>query len=153
MSKRSRSTLFLIEQLIVIAIFAVCAAACVSILTVSFISARESSDKSGAILTAESAAESFKAVSGDLDRVAAILGGVRVSEGNNDKLIIHYDERWQAVDESDAQFILRMIRINENSPQTLIYVRLSVESIAGEEILSFPVIARAATEVAATGGG
>jgi type II secretory pathway pseudopilin PulG len=153
MSKRSRSTLFLIEQLIVIAIFAVCAAACVSILTVSFISARESSDMSGAILTAENAAESFKAVSGDIDRAAAILGGSRASENNEDKLIVHYNERWQVVGESDAQFTLRIVRMNDNPQQSLISAQLSVENITGEQILSFPVIARAATELAAAGGG
>lgn len=151
MSKRSRSTLFLIEQLIVIAIFAICAAACVSILTVSFISARNSSNLSEAILSAENAAESFKAVSGDIDRAASILGGARVS-GSTDKLIVYYNERWQVACESDARFVLRMVRENDNSPQTLISMRLSVEKITGEEILSFPVVARAAPELVATGG-
>jgi len=44
MVRRSRSTLFLMEQLIVIAVFAICAAACVKILTTSYFMAKQTRD-------------------------------------------------------------------------------------------------------------
>jgi type II secretory pathway pseudopilin PulG len=75
MRERSKSTLFLIEQIIVIAVFAVCAAVCVKILTVSFLMTENAVDTRNALAVAESAAESFKAFNGDVERVFEIMSG------------------------------------------------------------------------------
>ena len=104
MNTRSRATLFLIEQLIVIAVFAICAAACVKILTSAYFTANESRDTSNAILIAENGAEVFKAVSGDLGRTAEILGGVPANVDGSDAAVVYYDNHWRNCGEENAVF-------------------------------------------------
>ena len=61
MKWRSRSTLFLMEQLIAIAVFAICAAVCVKILFVAHQKTVDAVDTRYALIIAENAAEIFKA--------------------------------------------------------------------------------------------
>ncbi|MCL2575146.1 MAG: hypothetical protein FWE33_01815 [Defluviitaleaceae bacterium] len=71
--KRSKSTLLLIEQIIVIAIFAFCAAVSVSIISSAYLITQNSVDARNALAVAESAAESFKAFGGDADKVVEMI--------------------------------------------------------------------------------
>ena len=145
MTRRSGSTLFLMEQLIVIAVFALCAAACVSILTISFIYARDSRNMSRALTAAESAADSFKAFSGNTSQTADILNGFVYSAAGGDALTVYFDENWQTIcrTETDSiRFVLRMLPLESISRAGITAMQLSVEEITGEEILSFPVVAR-----------
>ena len=147
MTRRSGSTLFLMEQLIVIAVFALCAAACVSILTVSFIYARDSRNMSRALLAAESAADSFKALSGDVAQTAAVLNGFVYSSESGDHLTVYFDENWQTVyraDTDNIQYVLRMSPLYNAGLTGLSMMQLAVEEIGGDEILAFPVAARTA---------
>lgn len=140
MNNRSRSTLFLIEQLIVIAVFAVCAAACTKILTSAYFSTKDSRDLSNAIHAAESCAESFKATGGDFAETAKILGGSS-SAGGSSAAVIYYNERWLSCNENEA---LYKLRLNETmvDDEYLSEATLSIEKITGEVIISFPVAAR-----------
>ena len=146
MSRRSRSTLFLMEQLIVIAVFAICAAACVSILTASYLMARDTRDMSNAVLAAESAAESYKAFSGDLGKTAELLEGLIVSYSGEDAgLVVYYDNHWRPTHiATDAEYILRLTGEPPQVGASVLRLgELSVERITGEEILSFPVAVNA----------
>ena len=153
MNRRSGSTLFLMEQLIVIAVFALCAAACVSILTISFIYARDSRNMSRALLVAESAADSFKALSGDALQTADVLNGFVDSTEEGDFLTVYFDENWQAIcrtDTGNIQYVLRMSPLESISRAGIAAMQLSVEVTTGdsngnEEILTFPVVARTTT--------
>jgi hypothetical protein len=140
MNKRSRSTLFLMEQLIVVAVFAVCAAACVKILTASFFMAEETRDINNAIKVAESSAESYKAAAGDIGTTARLMGGDAVSIGGADAVIMYYDEDWRACGEENAAYMLRLIN-GDSAPAQLAQGELSVEKLTGEVILAFPVAA------------
>ena len=142
MNRRSKSALFLMEQVIVIAVFAICAAACVRILAVSYITARETRDMSNALLAAQSAAETYKAAAGDIDLTAEILGGA--ASGEAESLRVYYNDKWGVSEERDAAYILRLISAPPREGAVLLLTgELSVEKITGEEILSFPVAARA----------
>jgi len=149
MNNRSRSTLFLIEQLIVIAVFALCAAACVRILTAAYFSARESRDLSNALHTAESGAESFKATGGDVRKVSEILGGVTRSnfpEYGASSVIVYFNSDWVVCDEGSANYKLLLVTGQDPPPDTsLITGSLSVEKLTGEEIIAFTVAARRLT--------
>jgi len=143
MNTRSRSTLFLIEQLIVIAVFAICAAACARILTSAYFSSRDSRDMSNAILVAESSAESFKATGGDTRKVAELLGGVNGTVNGNAAAIIYYDRQWTVCGFDDAYY--RLVLVNEGLDSGFVYLlsgSLKVEMLTGEEILAFPVAVR-----------
>jgi len=155
MNTLSRSTLFLIEQLIAIVVFALCAAACITILAAAYFSAEETRNTKNALLVAENAAEAFKATGGDLEEVASILGGVAYNFHSADENVIalelYYDDNWQASNFENAAYIL-VIWLYPESISNLAEGRLVVAKgtstlcVGFDEILSFPVAAR-------TGGG
>jgi hypothetical protein len=142
--KRSRSTLFLIEQLIVIAVFAICAAACARILTSAYFSARDARDLSNAILAAESSAEIFKASAGDFGKVAEIMGGLSGIVDGSVAAVIYFDSQWLVCGVDEAYYMLLLIDGAGSAP--LLTGELTVENLqTGEEILALTVITRADT--------
>jgi len=143
MTYRSRSTLFLIEQLIVIAVFAICAAACIRILTTAYFYATDSKAASNALLTAESCAEVFKATGGDIIEVVRTMGGTY----NSTSVIqyIYYDKSWQVCNEADAYFMLRVYSAgppDHYEGDQLYHGGLAVDKITGENLVVFPLAAR-----------
>jgi hypothetical protein len=143
-AKRSRSTLFLMEQLIVVAVFAVCAAACVKILTASYFMANETRDKSNAIKVAESGAECYKATSGDIAATAELIGGTVSGSGGYPEAVLYYNEDWVVCGEGDAAYLFRLISYGrqQTGASALSTGQLSVEKLTGEVIVSFPVASR-----------
>jgi len=143
MNQRSRSTLFLIEQLIVVAVFAICSAACVRILASAFITARESRDKSYAVLAAESAAESFKATAGDLGRTAVMLGAASGYSDADGTVTVFYDRQWHACGSREANYRLRLVSAKPETPGLPLSLgEITVETITGESLLAITVAAR-----------
>ena len=139
---RSKSTLFLIEQLLVVAVFAICAAACVRILTDAYFTATKSRDISNAIHAAESGAESFKAVGGDIAKVAEIMGGVASSTDGAVTAIVFFDSHWQVSGEAGAHYRLLLTAANQYPQATLLITgELAVERLTGESLIAFPVAA------------
>ena len=144
MNNRSRSTLFLIEQLIVIAVFALCAAACVRILADSYFTATNSRDLSNALLAAESGAESFKATGGNIGRVAELMRGVSDNVNGSPAAVVYYDRQWNVCGESAAFYKLSLVCDGPVERLALFEGELSVEKITGEELVSLTVVARSA---------
>jgi len=148
MTNRSKSTLFLIEQLIVIAVFAICAVACISILTASYFYANDGSAVSNAIVKAESGAEVFKVTGSDFGKAADILGGKTTSESLGTAgvsvLSVYYDSSWQICDESNASYVLHLIIESAQGTQDfeVITGRVTVSRNTGEELISLKVAAR-----------
>ena len=139
MNSRLKSTLFLMEQLIVILIFAFCSAVCVDIFVDSYLMTLRSKDKTGAILAAESCAETFKAVNGDMDKASEILEGV-VTNGINE-MKVFYDKNWQACPDGDAAYTLTVTagESRDNSPTM---ETINIVNHRGEDIVSFTVAVR-----------
>jgi type II secretory pathway pseudopilin PulG len=81
MKGRSRSTLFLMEQLVVIAVFAICAAVCVRLLFAAYQINVDAVDTRHALILAENVAESFKAFNGDIDNIFETVWGEPVGSG------------------------------------------------------------------------
>ena len=73
MANRSKHTLFLMEQLVVILVFAICAAVTVRIFVGSFLMAENAKHMKNALLIAESVAEVYKATDGDLTEMLKVL--------------------------------------------------------------------------------
>jgi len=151
MTQRSKSTLFLIEQLIVIAVFAICAAACISILTTAYFYTKDSAATNNAILKAESAAELFKATGGDYNHVADMLGGSSSRDSSFASMVtVYYDSLWNTCTSFEASYVLRMfvVETSNTAPDfTLIAGNVTVERVSGEELIFFPVAARAESGV------
>ena len=136
---RSRSTLFLIEQLIVITVFAVCATVCVSIFVDSYLMANYTRDINHALAAAKGGAECFKAY-GDPRKTAAVLGG---DDGSGDATdgVVYYDAGWRVCGAAEAAYALRL-RPGSDEVLPLSLCQLSVEKISGEEIIGFTVAVR-----------
>ena len=132
------------EQLIVVATFAVCAAACVKILTASYFMATDARDTGFAIRAAESSAECYKALSGDIGKTAEIIGGSSVSIDGASAVVVYYDEDWRVCGENNAEYILRLVngKTTAGGSAPLLSADLSVSRLDGEEILAFAVAAR-----------
>lgn len=88
---RGRSTLFLMEQIVVITVFAICTALCVYILSESYLLTVNAVDTRNALLAAESAAECFKAYGGDMGKIAEVLKGKKSDTG----VYVYYDGNWR----------------------------------------------------------
>jgi len=147
-SNRSKSTLFLIEQLIVVAVFAICAVACVRILTAAYFTSRDTRDVSHAIIVAETAAESFKAVSGDFNRTASIIGGSFSNLDGYDAVIVYFDSGWHLIDSSNAEqayYVLHLISNDNDSDSSRIHAgQVTVSRLHYDDdiLIDFEVVAR-----------
>jgi len=150
MTQRSKSTLFLIEQLIVIAVFAICAAACISIMTAAFFYTRDSASTSNAIIKAQSTAEVFKDTGGDVFAVADIMGGSAFDDVTTTNLLIPYDSDWQ-IDYHNANYILQLI-VHPPDSSGVITGELDVfrfvhDFPSSDALVSFQLAARMDSEV------
>ena len=143
MTQRSKSTLFLIEQLIVIAVFAICAAVCIYVLTAAYFITDNTVAENNALLKAESAAEIFKATGGDEGTVRSILGGTSSVRTGYPGVTVFYDDVWQNSNEDNASYVLHIGYRPTGINNSLVVAELTVERITGEELVTFPLAARA----------
>lgn len=90
----SKSTLFLMELVVVIFFFSICAAICVNVFGSAQMMAKDSYNLSNAVMAARSAASCYKAADGDLAQTAALLDGVQ----DGTRCAIYYDGQWQQAD-------------------------------------------------------
>ena len=142
MNRHSRSTLFLMEQLIVTAVFAICAAACVRILVASYFMATQSRDLSNAIIATENVAECYRAVSGDIDEIANMLEGTIMDDGSG--ILFFFDSDWQKCDEQSSSFVMTLsYERHDAGPTKLSIGEVSIEKSNGDVIISIPVAASA----------
>lgn len=142
MNNRSRATLFLMEQSVVIIVFAVCAAVCAAILANSYLLADRSNDMSNALRAAENAAECFKAASGDAEQALAILGADKSDSGAAN---VYYDKNWQICAGNAASYVLAFTNLEAESSSSPIVCEISVRAADGAEIIALTVAARRKT--------
>lgn len=90
----TNSSLFLIELVIVILLFSICAAISMRMFATSKQITMESDALSYGALTAQSAAECYKAAGGDLEKMAEIYGG----KIDGDTLYAYFDSSWTMTD-------------------------------------------------------
>lgn len=90
----TKSGLFMIELLIAVGVFTLCAAVCVGLFVRAEVMSRESADLTRMTTEARNIVECWKAAGGDLER-AAELCGATVEQGT---LVLRFDERWERVD-------------------------------------------------------
>ena len=137
MSKGSRPTLFLMEQNIVITVFAICAAVCIKIMLEAYIVTVNAVDTKNALLAAESAAESHKVYAGDSEVIAEILGGY--AQGNN-AVIVYFDSYWRPCISHRASYILLLSQSRE---ELIIFSNIRVDRLTdGIELVRLNVAAR-----------
>ena len=72
---RSKAPLALMEQLVMVLVFALAAALCVQVFVLSDRTSRRNEARDRAVLAAQNAAEEVKSVRGDFAQAAALYGG------------------------------------------------------------------------------
>lgn len=89
---RSRSSLAMMEQIVMLAVFALAAALCLQAFVRSDKMSRQSEARDRAAVLCQSAAEALLAANGDFQRAAGLLDAVTFTE---DSLSVFYGEDWQ----------------------------------------------------------
>jgi len=111
------------EQIVVIAVFSLCAAICVKIMAVSYLMTVNAVDTKNALLIAESAAESYKA-------------GVQ-----SKSISVYYDSNWNTCDEANAIFVLHLIE--HELEFSILLADIAVNKIiTNEKLVNLTVAAR-----------
>lgn len=129
----SKSSLFLIELLIIIAFFSVASVVCVRLFVRSNAISLDSRDLNRAVTLAQSAAEGFKAVDGDGEEVARLIDGSVQSGG---AVVAYYDRNWQPVDApTDRGYSLR-VQISREGQLALADIEVLKQADTPEEIYS-----------------
>lgn len=90
---RSKAPLAMMEQMVMLLVFALAAALCLQAFVKSDELSQRSQRRDEAVTAAQSAAEIVRHCQGDLDRSAALLGAERHG-GDSDGLLVAYDQDW-----------------------------------------------------------
>lgn len=99
----SKSGLFLLELVLGILFFSLASAVCVSLFVNARLTSTRSRDLTEAVLQAQTAAESYRSVDGDMERLCQLLD----AQQQEDTLYLFYDKDWQpAADPSLARYVL-----------------------------------------------
>ena len=129
-----KATLFLMELVIVIFFFSICAAICVNMFGSAQQMADDSENLSRAVVEARSAASCYKAADGDLEKTARLLDGVQL----DDSAAVYFDEAWNKIADSEtAQFVVRL-KQREHPGEADVYI-LHLNKASDNIIFSIPV--------------
>lgn len=125
---RQKSTLSLIEQTVMLLVFALAAVLCLQCFLWADETASELSQQDQALILAQNASEAVKASSGDLGRAAELCGGVATT----DSWVILYDENWAITDDMHTY----TLRVQPQETSLPYLGRASVQVLRGETSLA-----------------
>lgn len=108
---RSKAPLVLMEQMVMVLVFALAAALCLRTFVLADQISRENERRSYAAYAAQNAAETVKACGGDLSRATLLLEGIQTAGG----LSVCYDTAWN-VTADPAACVYRLELQKEQSP-------------------------------------
>lgn len=143
----SKSGLFLFELIVVIFLFTVSAAICISIFAKSYTFSTDSESLTMSSIKAETAAEVFKSNNGDAgtdaEAIAEALGAdpatmdVILGEDNDDygdfTMNLYYDKNWNNTDEINKEYTLTVTAKTGNSLKTSDVIFADIKTTDGEK--------------------
>lgn len=103
-TRGSRTSLFLMELLLVLLFFSIASAVCVRVFTAAKLKSEASANLTAATFAAQSAAESWKSVDGNLEATAKSLSG----KASQNRLLVAYDAQWKPCNKNAAEFVLTL---------------------------------------------
>lgn len=128
LKSRSKSSLFLMELIIVLLFFSLCAATCMQIFANAKVKTDYSRDLTNAAFAAESVAEVYKSCDGDLSAVADKCDGVATSDT---VMEIYYDADWVPSTKGVATFVMT---VTETETDTIEKAFIEIDKVDGENI-------------------
>ncbi len=138
LKSRSKSSLFLMELIIVLMFFSLCAATCMQIFANAKVKTDYSRDLTNASFAAESVAEVYKACGGDLEATAKKCGDADV---NGSEMHVYYDKDWKTTAEDGASFVMT---ITETEADDIEKAFIEIDYAGGENI--FDIVATVIVE-------
>ncbi len=106
--RRSKTSLFLIEMIIAVLFFSICAAICVQIFAKAYTTSRDTQTLNSAVTLCTSAAELFYGYNGDLSKIQNTVDPKRMSTYKNGVLTFYYDQDFNLCHVGDALYYLNM---------------------------------------------
>ena len=100
---RNKAFLPLMEQILMVAVFAIAAAVCLSAFAVGNRISKERSDLDTAVLLAQDTCEMLKYAKGDKEKAAEITGGAY----SENELLIYFDENGNNTSSDSAVYLVR----------------------------------------------
>ena len=131
---RSKAPLAMMEQMVMVLVFALAAALCVQVFVFSDQTSRQNEERDRAVTAAQNAAEQLKGVRGDFARAAELYGG----DWNGALWGVSFGEDWTAAPASDAAYHVFVTPLESETP-LLGSAGVAVYSAAGECLYSLPV--------------
>lgn len=102
---RNRTSLVLMEQLIMVLVFALAAALCLQVFSRADQISKETGRRDRAVTLVQNAAETVKACSGNPQETAELLGGSLKAQ----QLLVGYDDQWNRTEETaDCEYLLEI---------------------------------------------
>ena len=129
-----KATLFLMELVLVIFFFSICAAICVNIFGSAQTMADNSENVSRAAVEARSAASCFKAAEGDLEQTALLLNGVEA----DDSVLVYFDKNWNRTDAAETAWYAVQLKQRIQSGEADVYI-LQLDTASDNILFSIPV--------------
>lgn len=107
---KNKAPLTLMEQLIMILVFALAAAVCLQLFVLSNNMSANMATQEQALVAVQNTAESLKLLQGDFDRLPDSCGGERTAEGWK----ICYDKNWEITDEEKAVYTVEAAAFDDH---------------------------------------
>ena len=124
---RNKSHLALMEQLIMLMVFAIAAALCLQIFALSGRISKNIETRDRAIIAVQNAAESIKISNGDFGKCASFYGGTASEDSWN----IYYDANWEIASSDSAVYCITA-NISDNDTAYLGTADVSAATLDGE---------------------
>lgn len=132
----SKTPLLLMEQILMLLVFAITAAFCLRAFVLADFRSAENAARDRAVVEAQSAAEYYKAFMGDAQESAASMEGYE----KDGLLCVDYDATWEPCEEGASETAYRLRIQPEATKQALLgKAALRVETSAGVCLIAFPV--------------
>lgn len=132
---KSKAPLALMEQIVMVGVFALAAALCVQVFVLSDRMSRQSEAWDRALLLAQNAAEELKSVGGDFEEAARLYGGT----WNGQMWGWSLDETWAVSDGEKAAAYHLLVTPVESGRPLLGTAEAAVYTAEGEALCSLPV--------------
>ena len=113
MDMKSKAPLLMMEQMVMLLVFALAAALCLQAFVKSDNISKTSENRDRAVTLCQSAAEAVRHSRGNLKKTAELLGEACLQEGNIESLSLGYNKDWDSFGVVDAfgKDVLREVRI------------------------------------------
>ena len=108
---RTKAPLVLMEQLVMLLVFALAATVCVRAFALADEMSRQAEDLDQAVIAAEQLAETLRASGGDYEQAAQWLGG----SWDGATLGVQYDQDWQRT-QQDARYVALAVPADSGQP-------------------------------------